>query len=172
MPLTTDILNKHINPVFVETGTYHCEAVEMALKLGFKTIHTIEWDPDMARAAKTRYAANPKVYTYQGDSADQLIPIVKGLTQPTTFWLDAHPLVTPMPLFTPCFPLLREILVLKRFLPNIACTLLMDDMRTFSREELAMLVFAMKQLWPTAQHSFYSDHLATDDVYCCTIPKA
>ena len=171
MPLNSGILSKHVNPVFVETGTYQCEAVELAIKLGFKTIHTIEWDPGMAKAAKARYVSNPAVHTYMGDSADQLIPIVQGLTQPTTFWLDAHPLVTPMPLFTPCFPLLREILVLSRFLPNIPCTILMDDMRTFSAKELEMLVFAMKQLWPNAQHEFYSDHVATNDVYCCNIPK-
>ena len=172
MPLTQEILNKHVNPIFVETGTYQCEAVEMAKKAGFSRIHTIEFDAGMAKAAASRYASDKSVTTYMGDSADRLTQIVPQLNQPTTFWLDAHPLVTPMPLFTPCFPLLRELLALKRFLPNITFTLLIDDMRTFSAEELSMLEFAIKQLWPNGVHSFYDDRLAHNDIYCCTVQKA
>jgi len=169
MPLAKEMLEKHVKPLFVETGTFHGEAVAMALELGFGRVVTVEWNPEWAAEVAARYRGDARVRVLQGDSADHLTKVVPTINGPATFWLDAHPLVTPMPLFDPQFPLLRELLTIKRFLKGTGHTILIDDLRTFSQEERAMLVFAMKQLWPEAEHSFYSDRIATDDVYCCVI---
>jgi len=97
--------------------------------------------------------------------------LVPKLNSPTTFWLDAHPLIVPMPLFNPDFPLLRELLTIKRLLKGTGHVILMDDMRTYSPYEKEILVFAMKQLFPDWGHGFYADRLTDDDVYWCRGPE-
>lgn len=169
MPLAKEMLERHVKPLFVETGTFHGEAVAMALDLGFKRVITVEWNPQWAAEVAARYKGDARVTVHTGDSADHLARIVSTIDKPTTFWLDAHPLVTPMPLFDPEFPLLRELLAIKRFLKGKGHTILIDDLRTFSAEERAMLAYAIKQLWPEAKHSYYSDRIAADDVYCCEL---
>lgn len=88
MPRT--LLERHCNPVFIETGTYQGDAVQLALDLGFKEIHSIEIDPQRYNACVQRFKGNPKVHLHLGDSAKVFPGIVDGLKEKATIWLDAH----------------------------------------------------------------------------------
>jgi len=169
MPLTNEILAKHPNEMFVETGTFHGEAVAIALAMGFTTIHTCDVDPVSIDEVKPRYADNPNVHVTLCGSQNMLERLLPTLNCPTTFWLDAHPQVDPMPLFDSAFPLLQELLTIKRLLKGPGHVILMDDMRTFVEHEKNILFFIMKQLWPDAIHTCYDTNFGARDVYCCIL---
>lgn len=84
------IRQAHQHKVFVETGTYCGGGVKAALEAGYEVVHSIE----LARALWLRAVANvgatEGVYLHLGDSADLLGPILSGLTQPCTVFLDGH----------------------------------------------------------------------------------
>ena len=74
--------------VLVETGTYYGEMIDAA-KTNFKEIFSIEFDPKLAAAARKRFAGLPHVHVLEG-SSEQLVPeVLRQLTQPALFWLDA-----------------------------------------------------------------------------------
>lgn len=76
--------------VFVETGTYLGDTVQLALDAGYEIIHTIEVDQGMYDKCYDRFKDNPKVKLWLGDSVDLIPKIAEELTEPATFWLDAH----------------------------------------------------------------------------------
>ena len=161
MPIRKEVLEKYVSPTFVETGTYHGETVALAKTLGFGAIHTMDIEQG--------YADNGKgVNAYCGDSPDILAKILPGIDGPITFWLDAHPLITPMSLFLTHFPLMRELLAIKQHAKTDHHAILMDDMRTFTADEQAILEASCKILWPGAQIS-RENGIATDDIMVCLI---
>ena len=77
--------------IFVETGTYIGETVDMILSFKkYKNIHTIELNEGLYNDAVAKYKGNKRVTCWQGDSIDCLKTIVENLDTPATFWLDAH----------------------------------------------------------------------------------
>ncbi len=72
----------------VETGTYHGEMVA-AMKSRFERIFSIEQDPRLADKAVRKFSRYPHIHILQGDSQKILPELVKSLTQPALFWLDA-----------------------------------------------------------------------------------
>ena len=153
MPLQKSVLSKYVKNTFVETGTYQGETVALALELGFKDIWSVDCNADYARACKARYPGNPRVTVNAGDSPDFLQAILPRIKGDITFWLDAHPLVTPMPLFSVQFPLLRELLTIIRYLGPGKHVLMIDDLRTFSAADLSELERCVKELWPDSDVS-------------------
>ncbi len=73
----------------VETGTYEGEMVE-AFKKEFKEIFSIELNPLLVEEARKRFSFFDNVNIIEGDSSKELPKILKQLTQPCLFWLDAH----------------------------------------------------------------------------------
>lgn len=168
MPLYKPVLEKYVNDNFVETGTYHGEAVELALSLGFNNVYTVDVNPDFIKAVKATYAKDKRVTVNQGSSPDFLAKILPQVKGTITFWLDAHPLITPMTLFGAEFPLIRELLVLQSTLGSGKHVILIDDLRTFSNEESEILKLVVRQIWPAATISL-ENGIATDDVLCCRL---
>jgi hypothetical protein len=76
--------------VFVETGTYLGDTVQLALDAGFDLVHTIEVDQGMFDKCHARFKDNSKVKLWFGDSVDIIPQIADQLVEPATFWLDAH----------------------------------------------------------------------------------
>jgi hypothetical protein len=72
----------------IETGTYYGEMVS-AVKNDFDTIYSIEYDAELAKAATTRFARLPHIHILQGDSQVALPELLRSVTQPCLFWLDA-----------------------------------------------------------------------------------
>ena len=79
-----------VGDTFIETGTYHGDTVNIALAHGFKRIHTIELNVDLFAENVIRFKDRPEVKVWHGDSVDIIPEIVESLTEPSTFWLDAH----------------------------------------------------------------------------------
>jgi hypothetical protein len=72
----------------VETGTYYGEMVA-AVKNHFDRVYSIEYDPALAHRATRRFERDPRVRILEGDSAVVLPELLKSLTDPALFWLDA-----------------------------------------------------------------------------------
>lgn len=90
--LTLDYLEKYGNgDTFVETGTYRGDTVWLALECTkFKHIHSIELNQQLYENAVKLFSHKDQVKIWQGDSVDRLSDILKTVTGPATFWLDAH----------------------------------------------------------------------------------
>lgn len=73
----------------VETGTYQAEMVA-AQQQRFQRIVSIELDSKLFQSAEARFAQVGNVTILQGDSSQVLPGVVKELTEPCLFWLDAH----------------------------------------------------------------------------------
>lgn len=77
-------------PVFVETGTYRGDSLEMARPF-FDRLLSVEFSPAFFREASARFAGDSAIEIHQGDSADFLKERSESLReQPALFWLDAH----------------------------------------------------------------------------------
>lgn len=73
----------------VETGTYLGDTVDR-LKGRFLKIFSIELDQKLFLAAQNRFASNPRIKIFQGNSSQVLPGILELLDGPCLFWLDAH----------------------------------------------------------------------------------
>jgi hypothetical protein len=75
--------------VFVETGTYTGHMV-YAMLTKFDEIYSIELDHTLAEKAKKKFAGYRHVHIVQGESGELLPQILKEITKPCLFWLDAR----------------------------------------------------------------------------------
>ena len=72
----------------VETGTYYGEMVA-AMKDRFSRIYSVEYDHQLAQRAIKKFSRYSHIQILEGDS-QQIIPeLLKSLTAPALFWLDA-----------------------------------------------------------------------------------
>jgi hypothetical protein len=74
---------------FVETGTYYGDTTA-AVADAFDRCVTIELSPQLHARAAARFSSDVKIECYQGDSGSLLSGIIKSLSGPAIFWLDAH----------------------------------------------------------------------------------
>lgn len=72
----------------VETGTYYGEMVA-AMKNRFDRIYSIEFMPELAERATKKFASNPHIQIFCGDSRVEMPKVLALLTGPALFWLDA-----------------------------------------------------------------------------------
>ncbi|MGH9740346.1 MAG: hypothetical protein ACRD4X_17425 [Candidatus Acidiferrales bacterium] len=72
----------------IETGTYYGEMVA-AVRNDFERIFSIEYDPELARRATRRFASDSQVHILEGDSQKVLPELLKTISGPALFWLDA-----------------------------------------------------------------------------------
>lgn len=74
---------------FVETGT--CKGDMVAKQIdNFDKLMSIELGRDLFLKAKQRFEGIDNVELYHGDSSSVLRDLLKHITQPCLFWLDAH----------------------------------------------------------------------------------
>ncbi len=84
-----EYVGKFSPSVFVETGTYKGDMV-YAMQPHFEEIYSIELDEELFRKARKRFARFRDVHIIHGQSGEVLPGIMKSITQPCLFWLDAH----------------------------------------------------------------------------------
>src|ERR1700733_5491962 len=77
----------------VETGTYYGEMVA-AQKRRFERIYSIEFAPELAERAKKKFAGEPHIKIFCGDSRAILPEVLAELSAPALFWLDDAPGLT------------------------------------------------------------------------------
>lgn len=89
-----NLFAEFLNPVFVETGSYRGDAIQLAIDAGFQKIISIEADPVQVEFCRNRFDLfnNPteRIQIIQGDSAYCLGFEIRNITDRITFWLDAH----------------------------------------------------------------------------------
>lgn len=133
MPLSADILKRYPNPWFVETGTLDGDGVRCALAAGFPHIISIEIVPELAAKNRETFRGIPAVKIIAGDSAEVLVEAIRDITEPITFWLDAHWSVGDKPLTNDKTPILAELRQILTH-PLNTHTILIDDARLFGTE--------------------------------------
>lgn len=72
----------------VETGTYYGEMVA-AMKGRFDHIYSIEFVPELADRGQRKFARDPHVQIFCGDSRVVMPEVLALLEGPALFWLDA-----------------------------------------------------------------------------------
>ena len=75
--------------ILIETGTYEGEMVS-SLKDNFREIFSIELSKVLAENAKKMFSKEDHIKIIWGDSGQKLKEILKKLSSPCLFWLDAH----------------------------------------------------------------------------------
>jgi hypothetical protein len=85
MPAGKNLFQKYMNPIFIETGSWHGDGVQLALDAGFKTIYSIELGVDLYIRCKERFSAIDNVHLLQGDSSIVLPELLKNIKEPVTF---------------------------------------------------------------------------------------
>jgi len=71
----------------VETGTYYGEMVA-AMKRRFDRIYSIEFAPELAERAQRKFATEPQIKIFCGDSRAILPEVLAQINAPALFWLD------------------------------------------------------------------------------------
>ena len=90
MGASIDTFKKYPNKYFVETGTCLGDGVYQAIDAGFQIIISIELSEELYNICVKKFRRYPNVILYNGDSTEVLWGIIKDITDPITFWLDAH----------------------------------------------------------------------------------
>lgn len=83
------------NRVFVETGMYRGDGIQLAIDAGYEKIISIDIDPSAIDFCMKRFDMSnepkPWLKLYHGDSAECLTRIIEQfIDEPITFWLDSH----------------------------------------------------------------------------------
>lgn len=79
------------NKIFIETGSYLGDGIQLALDSGYEKIYSIELCPNLYDACKKRFLDNSSVNLLQGDSSVVLKNLLQTLSEKSlTFWLDGH----------------------------------------------------------------------------------
>jgi len=81
--------NKFKLDTLIETGTYEGEMV-WELRKKFKKIFSIELNPILASKAKRKFFNLRNIKIIQGDSTKELGALLRKVSPPCLFWLDAH----------------------------------------------------------------------------------
>ena len=102
---------------------------------GFKTMHGIELMQKYYDFSVEQFKDNPNIHFYLGESPDVLPMLVENLTEPATFWLDAHASGPNIPggKYGSC-PLVQEIEAIN-LSPCKDHVIMIDDTRLFGSHE-------------------------------------
>jgi hypothetical protein len=135
LSLTHENLSKYVNPVFIETGTFHGGGVKVALSCRFDEIHSIEiYEPFQVKNMET-FKEESSVHLYVGDSETLLWNIIKDINKKITFFLDSH-VVTQTNNLKGIreIPLLQELDIIKQHSIK-EHTIMIDDRRMMGYKE-------------------------------------
>jgi hypothetical protein len=158
--------------VFIETGTYLGDTIQLALEWGFKEIHSIELNEELYQLASEKFKSHPNVKLWKGDSIHCLPLILKQLTKPATFWLDAHASGHLSGGLSGGSPLLDELKIIDVHYIHDH-TIFIDDRRLFGSAEWSFLsekevLGALRTINPHYKFLNLDGHIP-EDILCATI---
>jgi len=146
MPIAADVLKCFVNPVFVETGTFRGGGIMTALSVGFERAYSADIDTRATRATRRicdqEGLSNVELFTKP--SPLFLGEVIPQITEPITFWLDAHP--GGYDLNPDNCPVWDELKVISK-LCQVPYTILIDDMRCFKPVNYAKLLDAVNEIF-------------------------
>lgn len=129
---TRNLFKEYKNKYFVETGTHRGDAIQLAIEAKFEFIRSIDIDSSARDFCVHRFDLENNrwwnIDLMTGDSAHALWLMIEDITEPITFWLDAHwqMFENTEPGSNP-FPLLDEIQQISEH-PVKNHTIMIDDM--------------------------------------------
>jgi len=137
MPITAKILIdiKQECQVFIETGSALGNGIEAARLAGFEKIYSIEFYKPRYEQCVERFFEFPNIKLFNCTSSVGLEEILKELTEPAVFWLDAHHDMSGMEAEPrvpekDSFPIMNELdLISSHYIKTH--TILIDDRRFF-----------------------------------------
>lgn len=132
MPALPDLFGKYKNSVFIETGSYLGDGVQLALNAGFDKVISIELSDYHFNICVERFKGNSKVEIVKGESFKVLPEILAKINTKITFWLDGHYSEGGTALGEYAIPILQELEAIS--IHHIKeHTILIDDMRCMVR---------------------------------------
>lgn len=171
--LNSEYLSKYGNgKIFIETGTYYGDTVQLALDSGFDIVHSIEINKFLYETACDKFKDNDKVKIWLGDSIDCLKEIVASINEPATFWLDAHASGDLVGGKSGGSPVVDELNIILSHNRNDH-TIFIDDRRLFGSAEWsgvkeADALGALKHINPNYNIHYLDGHIS-GDVICATV---
>lgn len=163
---TSDVFQKHLNPVFIESGSFYGNGISMALQAGFKEVYSIELAPHLYEKCCQRFHGNPHVHLYLGDSSIVLKNVLDQLHERATFWLDGHYSCGETAMGKTNTPILQELALIAEH-PIKNHTILIDDVRQFGKAEfdfidLNAIEKAIKEINPLYKIHFENGYVSND----------
>jgi hypothetical protein len=124
-----------VGSTFVETGSQEGWTFYTAKDYGFDTMYGIELMEEFFVHSTERFKDESNIHIFFGESPDILSNLCPSLTEPTTFWLDAHASGEDIPggKYGPC-PLVQELEAIATS-PCKNHTIMIDDVRLFGTHE-------------------------------------
>jgi len=119
--------------ILVETGTCYGDMVE-AMKDAFDTIYSIELSHTLFSKARQRFQKRPNIHILEGDSANVLGDVVKGIDAPVLFWLDAHYSAGVTAKGENETPIFDELNSIFHVAPDRGHVIIIDDARCFGKD--------------------------------------
>jgi len=167
MPFINELL-QYTNDIFIETGTYKGETLDIVLNM-YKEIHSIELSDTFYNNCKTKYMQCPKIHLHKGNSKYDLYNIIEYINTPITFWLDSHWSNVDnvgCDAETHC-PILYELEQIQRHsIKNH--TIMIDDIRLMDNDHFKVTVAEIeKKLYdinPNYTLTYYNDYCAQNDI--------
>jgi hypothetical protein len=132
---TRNLFKEFPNRVYVETGAWLGDSIQLALDAGFEEIRSIEQGCGLVNHCRQRFKGHP-VTMYEGDSATTLWAAIQDIEEPITFWLDSHSqlLEDELEVGTP-FPLIAELRQIAMH-PIKTHTIMIDDFLFMSHPDI------------------------------------
>jgi len=149
------------NRVYVETGAWLGDSIQLALDAGFEEIHSLEIDREKVDHCGQRFAGQ-NVYIHHKDSAIGLWDVIKNINEPITFWLDSHSqLLEGEPELANPFPLLEELEQIGRH-PLKNHTIIIDDFLLMSHPDVTgcgkyTIMARLMAIYPGYKISFFAN---------------
>jgi hypothetical protein len=161
-------LNKHLNCIFVETGTADGAAIDMAIAAGFKKIYSIEIEHGSQSNNLSRFKDIINVELITGDSAIEMEKLMPRITERATFWLDAHFEVRGTVGLSIC-PLCFELNAISKSAIKDH-TIMIDDMRVIGKKHWGRsivkdeLIRLIKKINPEYHISYEDNTIVANDI--------
>lgn len=133
MPINKETLSKYkSSDVFIETGSYIGEGIDIALECGYKVIYSIELSEHYYNHCLEKYKNNYSVNLILGDSEIELPKLISSINKKCDIWLDAHYSMGNTAMGTKICPLNEELNSILN--TNFNHTILIDDVRFMDTE--------------------------------------
>ena len=144
MTAPKNLFKKYPNSIFVETGTYLGDGVQMALDADFKTVYSIEIRPEYMDQTTERFKGMDNVHLICADSHLVLDELLSKIDEPITFWLDSHLCGGACSIAKYDSPLIQELEAIGRHHIKTH-TILIDDLRLWNVEIYGFNTEILKQ---------------------------
>jgi len=176
MPFTHDLL-KYKNDVFVETGTFQGDTIDILLKVDeFKEsqIYSLELSDVFYERCKAKYENLDNVTIVHTNSKYELFDVIKNINTPITFWLDSHWSGTPDVGCDPdtICPILYELKQIKQHHIKTH-TIIVDDIRLMDGKHFPVtldeIVAHIMDINPNYKLVLYDDPWAERDVLVASL---